>query len=201
MHDFLPDAAGRLRGTHRRRAWGLDLGVIAALVLALSGAADASPTTYAVVIEQMRFNPPALTVRRGDHVTWGSVNKTIFCPTRKRAVLIRHIGIIFGIAALVANSSAQAVAIKVVSGTYGQNCGAQHGNATPDMETQCDGPDTCEYRIDRRTVRDPAAGCPKDFLAEWRCGETEFHIAMLSPEVGADDTLVLSCAGAMGAGK
>ena len=108
---------------------------------------------------------------------------------------------IFGIAALVANSSAQAIAIKVVSGTYGQNCGAQHGNATPDIATQCNGRDMCEYRIDRRTVRDPAVGCPKDFLAEWRCGETEVHIAMLSPEVGTDDTLVLSCVHQTGAGK
>ncbi|MDN7180197.1 cupredoxin family copper-binding protein [Caballeronia sp. SEWSISQ10-4 2] len=53
--------------------------MIASLVLALSGAAEASPTTYTVVIEQMRFNPPALTVRRGDHVRW--VNKDPFPHT------------------------------------------------------------------------------------------------------------------------
>jgi hypothetical protein len=115
--------------------------------------------------------------------------------------MIHHIWMIFGIAALVANSSAQAIAIKVVSGTYGQNCGAQRGNATADLKTQCDGRDTCEYRIDRRTIRDPAAGCRKDFLAEWRCGETEVHTAMLSPGAGADDTLVLSCVRQTGAGK
>jgi len=49
------------------------------IVLAFSGGADASPTTYTVVIEQMRFNPPALTVQRGDHVTW--VNKDLFPHT------------------------------------------------------------------------------------------------------------------------
>jgi hypothetical protein len=109
--------------------------------------------------------------------------------------------IIFGIAALLASSSAQAIAIKVVSGTYGQNCGAQRGNATSDLATRCGGRDTCEYRIDQRTILDSAAGCPRDFRAAWRCGKTEFHTAMLSPEAGAGSTLVLSCVRQTGAGK
>lgn len=83
MHDFLLDAAGRRRvhfgGNPRRGTSALNLGVVASLVLAFSGGADASSTTYTVVIEQMRFNPPALTVRRGDHVTW--VNKDLFPHT------------------------------------------------------------------------------------------------------------------------
>jgi hypothetical protein len=129
------------------------------------------------------------------------MNKAISCPNRKRVVQIHHFWIVFGIAAWVVSASAQATGIKVVSGTYGQNCGAQHGNATPDLETQCDGRDTCEYRVDRRTIRDPAPSCPKDFLAEWRCGEAEFHTAMLSPEAGAGSTLVLTCVRQTGAGK
>jgi hypothetical protein len=131
----------------------------------------------------------------------GACEQTTLGLTRKRAVVMHPIWIIFGIAALLASSSAQAIAIKVVSGTYGQNCGAQRGNATPDLATRCDGRDTCEYRIDRRRILDPAAGCPKDFLAEWRCGKTEFHTAMLSPEAGAGSTLVLSCVRQTGAGK
>jgi plastocyanin len=83
VHDFLPDAAGSRRrnfGGHPRRGTsGLNLGVVASLVLAFSGGASAAPTTYTVVIEQMRFNPPELTVRRGDHVTW--VNKDLFPHT------------------------------------------------------------------------------------------------------------------------
>ena len=127
--------------------------------------------------------------------------QTILCQTGKRAVVIYRIWIIFVITALIASSSAQGIAIEVVSGTYGQNCGAQRGNATPDLATRCDGRDTCEYRIDRRRILDPAEGCPKDFLAEWRCGKTEFHTAMLSPEAGAGSTLVLSCVRQTGAGK
>ena len=79
VHDFLPDAAGGLCDNARRRASALKLGVIASLILGLSGTAEASPTTYTVVIEQMRFSPPALTVLRGDHVTW--VNKDLFPHT------------------------------------------------------------------------------------------------------------------------
>jgi plastocyanin len=40
---------------------------------------DTVSRTYVVVIEQMRFNPPALTVRRGDRVVW--VNKDLFPHT------------------------------------------------------------------------------------------------------------------------
>jgi hypothetical protein len=134
----------------------------------------------------------------------GACERSILCSARKRAVVIYPIWITFGVAALVASSSAQAIAIEVMFGTYGQNCGAQRGNATADLATRCDGRDgrdTCEYRIDRRRILDPAAGCPKDLLAEWRCGKTEFHTAMLSPEAGAGSTLVLSCVRQTGAGK
>jgi plastocyanin len=83
VHDFLPDAAIRRRGNFGDNPGGgtsgVNLGVLASLVLAFSGGADASPATYTVVIEQMRFNPQALTVRRGDHVTW--VNKDLFPHT------------------------------------------------------------------------------------------------------------------------
>ena len=127
--------------------------------------------------------------------------QTTLGPTGKRAIVIHLIWIIFGIAALLASSSAQAIAIKVVSGTYGHNCGAQRGNATSDLATRCDGKATCEYRIDQRRILDPAEGCPKDFLAEWRCGKTEFHTAMLSLEAGAGSMLVLSCVRQTGAGK
>jgi hypothetical protein len=127
--------------------------------------------------------------------------QTTLGPTRKRSIVILLTWTTFGIAALLASSSSQAIAIKVVAGTYGQNCGAQCGNATPDLATQCDERDTCEYRIDKRRILDPAAGCTKDFLAEWRCGKTEFHTAMLSPEAGAGSTLVLSCVRQTGAGK
>ncbi|WP_243751096.1 cupredoxin family copper-binding protein [Paraburkholderia sp. BL10I2N1] len=47
--------------------------------MALAGSSDAAAGTYLVVIEQMRFDPPALTVQHGDRVVW--VNKDLFPHT------------------------------------------------------------------------------------------------------------------------
>ncbi|WP_374729117.1 cupredoxin domain-containing protein [Caballeronia ptereochthonis] len=40
---------------------------------------EARAATFVVVIEQMRFEPPALTVARGDRVVW--INKDLFPHT------------------------------------------------------------------------------------------------------------------------
>ncbi|WP_246217012.1 cupredoxin domain-containing protein [Paraburkholderia panacisoli] len=63
------------------RARGCSLAVVlgAALGALPSAHACAAPLTYQVVIEQMRFNPPTLTVKRGDRVEW--VNKDLFAHT------------------------------------------------------------------------------------------------------------------------
>ena len=58
-------------------AFAIELGL--ALTTALPVEAAAAPVTYQVVIEQMRFNPPTLTVKRGDRVEW--VNKDLFAHT------------------------------------------------------------------------------------------------------------------------
>jgi hypothetical protein len=91
--------------------------------------------------------------------------------------------------------------IRIVSGSYGQNCGAPRGNQTRDFARQCDGLMTCGY-TPRATHRSrPAAKCRSGFVAEWRCGSADFHTAALSPEAGGGDTLVLSCVIERGAGK
>ncbi|MFM0472708.1 cupredoxin family copper-binding protein [Paraburkholderia strydomiana] len=50
-----------------------------AMVALLAANAIAAPKTYVVAIENMRFNPPDLTVKRGDRVVW--INKDIFPHT------------------------------------------------------------------------------------------------------------------------
>ncbi|MEM5433811.1 cupredoxin family copper-binding protein [Paraburkholderia diazotrophica] len=45
----------------------------------LAAATQAMASTYVVTIEQMRFNPPTLTVHRGDEVVW--VNKDLVAHT------------------------------------------------------------------------------------------------------------------------
>jgi hypothetical protein len=90
-------------------------------------------------------------------------------------------------------SSVHARTITIVSGTYGGNCGAPDGNATFDLTRQCDGRDTCQYMPDRTRISDATRVCRKDLQADWRCTDSEFHTAMLSPEAGVNSTLVLSC--------
>lgn len=114
---------------------------------------------------------------------------------------IRCVWPIVGVVALTACSSAQAPTITIVSGTYGQNCGAPRGDATHDLVHQCDGRTTCQYTLTTKLTADPTMGCRKDLLVEWLCGDTEFHSAALSPEAGPGSTLVLSCVREAGAGK
>ncbi|WP_175147795.1 hypothetical protein [Paraburkholderia ultramafica] len=102
---------------------------------------------------------------------------------------------------LAASSKAEVRTIQIVSGTYGQNCGAPHGNVTHDVAHQCDGRMTCEYAPRGTHKRRLAMACSSDFVAEWRCDSADFHTAALSPEARSGDTLVLSCVMERGAGK
>ncbi|SAK48733.1 hypothetical protein AWB76_01243 [Caballeronia temeraria] len=108
----------------------------------------------------------------------------------RRAVMLASIA---GMLMLAGMSNVDARTIKVISGTYGANCGAASGNATRDLTRQCDGRDTCEYVPNRQHISDATQSCKKDLQADWRCTDTEMHTAMLSPEAGANSTLVLSC--------
>ena len=84
--------------------------------------------------------------------------------------------------------------IRVVSGTYGRNCGAQYGNVTSDLAGVCEGKVTCEYTIDSRTIGDPVRGCPKDYFAEWQCGNNpEKGSLSVAPEAGNGTRIVLRC--------
>ncbi|WP_278185298.1 cupredoxin domain-containing protein [Paraburkholderia ginsengiterrae] len=49
------------------------------MAMSLVAVSEAAAKTYVIVIEQMRFNPPVLTVHRGDRVMW--VNKDLFPHT------------------------------------------------------------------------------------------------------------------------
>jgi len=98
-------------------------------------------------------------------------------------------------------SDASAHSISIISGTYGQNCGALRGNASRDLINKCDGRETCNYTPDENTIADAGNHCSKDFLAEWRCEGGDSHLAMLSPDAGIKDTLVITCIQPTGAGR
>ncbi|SIT45536.1 Blue (Type 1) copper domain protein [Paraburkholderia ribeironis] len=63
----------------RTRGWRRGSAVVACVAATLISSAAAAPGTHLVVIEQMRFNPPTLTVQRGDRVMW--VNKDLLAHT------------------------------------------------------------------------------------------------------------------------
>ncbi len=86
--------------------------------------------------------------------------------------------------------------IRVLSGTYGGNCGAPFGNATDHLIAACDGSPACDYVIDYHALGDPAPGCSKDYVAEWQCGRSpqRFRTAA-GPEAGMGKRIVLRCPG------
>ncbi|MEM5454235.1 cupredoxin family copper-binding protein [Paraburkholderia phytofirmans] len=72
-------AAGKRRNKRRTSAFVRACALLAIVVTSLAGVSNAVAKTYLIVIEQMRFNPPVLTVHRGDRVMW--VNKDLFSHT------------------------------------------------------------------------------------------------------------------------
>jgi hypothetical protein len=87
--------------------------------------------------------------------------------------------------------------IRVVSATYGANCGAPAGNVTTHVARQCDGRADCDYRVDYTVIGDPAIGCAKTYAVEWRCDSApDLLRASAPPEAGFGAIVKLSCTGA-----
>ncbi len=85
-------------------------------------------------------------------------------------------------------------AIKVVTGTYGRNCGAKPGNATAQVSRSCDGQAACDYKLDAAALEDPAPACAKDFTAEWKCGTaTTVYSVSVPPGTAPGERLRLAC--------
>lgn len=76
--------------------------------------------------------------------------------------------------------SASADPIRIESGTYGSNCGARQGNATRQLALRCNSADTCSYPVALPTALRTSNACRADFVAEWFCGPSEFHRAVVS---------------------
>ncbi|WP_241495894.1 hypothetical protein [Paraburkholderia monticola] len=100
-----------------------------------------------------------------------------------------------------ANSAAEMRAITIVSGTYGENCGAPHGNLTRELARHCNGRETCNYAMPGLHKGGTTMACASNFHAEWHCDHADFHTAALSPGAKSGDTLVLGCVESRGAGK
>lgn len=89
---------------------------------------------------------------------------------------------------------AWAQGIQVVAGTYGGNCGQPHGNKTAHLASVCKGQADCKYKVDYSVIGDPAGGCQKDYVAEWRCGRwPEVLRTVVAPEAGFGSVAHLAC--------
>jgi len=85
-------------------------------------------------------------------------------------------------------------AIKIISATYGGNCGAQFGNMTSRLADACDGKRICDYRIDYKVIGDPAFLCGKDYVARWSCGGNgQTESARIAPEAGYGKVVSIQC--------
>jgi hypothetical protein len=89
-----------------------------------------------------------------------------------------------------------AIAVKIVSGTYGRSCNAKLGNATQLLAKFCDGKSACDYAVEPVELENAPAGCAKDFAAEWKCGSgSTVYSATLPASAGKNEKLHLACAG------
>jgi hypothetical protein len=95
--------------------------------------------------------------------------------------------------------------IHVVDATYGLACKdlappsgkpnlVKVGNFTAALTSACDkAKTTCLFAVDAVQLGDPADGCAKDFIANWRCGnDPKVHQFYLTAEANGRQAL-LSC--------
>jgi hypothetical protein len=83
--------------------------------------------------------------------------------------------------------------ISIVSGSYGPVCGTAAGNHTAVLASECQGRERCDFLVNNR-FGDPAPGCPKDYIAEWRCGHNPTVLRTGHHAVpGENYTIVLEC--------
>jgi len=86
--------------------------------------------------------------------------------------------------------------IRIISATYGCNCGATRGNVTAHIAKQCNGKSECRYTVDHKVIGDPAYGCAKTYTVRYRCGNNpQVFEKSLPAEAGwGDQAVVLECA-------
>jgi hypothetical protein len=85
--------------------------------------------------------------------------------------------------------------ISVVEATYGGNCGAPAGNATPAVRASCDSMSDCSFRVEVDRLGDPAPKCAKGFSVKWTClGNSRERLRILAPEAGFGEVAHLTCA-------
>ena len=95
--------------------------------------------------------------------------------------------------------------IHVVDATYGLACKdfvppsgkpnlVKVGNFSAALTSTCDKAKTnCLFAVDAVQIGDPADGCSKDFVANWRCGGDQTVHQFYLPAEASGRSAVLSC--------
>jgi TonB family protein len=94
-------------------------------------------------------------------------------------------------------TGADASTIIVESATYGLSCNAASGNDTSHLASKCNGRSSCVVLVtNARPGGDPARGCDKDYLAEYRCTGDRSNLwkAAHEPLKNEGYRVVLNCA-------
>ena len=87
--------------------------------------------------------------------------------------------------------------IRVVSATYGANCGVARGNVTRALVNACNGQSSCDYIVDVTKLGDPAGGCAKSFTVNYACMPGDRSQAADIPgEAGLGSHAALACTAA-----
>ena len=115
-------------------------------------------------VNHRRIGDPAVGCGKNYIVTW-------LCPgTSRKFQTVLPPEASGGTITLTCEQGQASTTIRVKSATYGGNCGAPRGNATRELETQCNGRESCNYMIDHRAIGDPVVGCKKTYKYEYMCG-------------------------------
>jgi peptidoglycan/LPS O-acetylase OafA/YrhL len=91
-------------------------------------------------------------------------------------------------------SAAKWTGIRVLSATYGGNCGAKIGNVTDNIGQDCDTKTSCAYTVQVQKLGDPAPKCAKSFFVKYQCGDESIaRSAALPGEAGLGSVIRLTC--------
>lgn len=102
--------------------------------------------------------------------------------------------LLIGLPYLQANEEDPGTGLKLISATYGANCGAKLGNATQSVKRTCNGKESCSYKVDVTVLGDPAGGCAKSFIVEYTCGTDGRRTGEAPAEAGFGSQVFLTCA-------
>lgn len=90
--------------------------------------------------------------------------------------------------------AAEWTGIRILSATYGKNCGARIGNVTEAVEKACGAEKSCDYTVDVNKLGDPVQGCDKSFFVKYQCGGgTSTRLAGLPSQPGYGRVIHLAC--------